>query len=600
MTSRFLSLVAVAGLLAAAGCSGGGAGSALGALTGGGGVSPSTGAGGSSAVPQTTAGNSSFTTTFNIPVAGNLNTQTQGRSPLYVSPGSTGLQVILSANGTAASGAGQPGSGQLSGTVTLCNTVTGLNTPAGTAAGASANGTTCAAATQPNYNAANSITVSLVPGSVSTTPVPNQTFTLQLLPSSTYYQTVTGAGGTPATQGSQSLTFVIDTVTANNTVITAHSQANAAYAGNPEAYIAGSIITFGGASSATFAIGSATQPAQIIPGTSGTVAIPTSVYGTTATSSYTYKFAQPNNASGYVQGTITFNNMAPSTNFVVGIVLTDTTNPNNYILSEGQSLPFTTTAAGASNVNLTLNPVVANVYIPAPTVLTAANAGVFAANSFETTVFATDERGWVIPSITFNGGNTLPAAPGLSYTDNAATITITPAVAGSLTFGVGTAPGQLAVSSITQAPTAGAATNMLNAVNIGLPNGAFAPVNANYANPLGGFITNPSVPAAPFTLPLNTPLVAGVATPTATNTNGVGNPLNIACAVSTANVALKVVLNSTTPAAGAAIGGPAQLPVAGVTYNPGVNYPASGNTTIPAGSNIATVNCTPSFNVNVN
>jgi hypothetical protein len=167
-----------------------------------------------------------------------------------------------------------------------------------------------------------------------------------------------------------------------------------------------------------------------------------------------------------------------------------------------------------------------------------------------------------------------------------------------LTFNTVNPYAQANVSSITAAPAAGGVvTGALNTVNIGQAVAGFVPT-AGYTNPLGGFITNPSVPGSPFTLPLNTPLVGGVATPTLTNANGVGSPLNISCAVSTANVALRVQLISTAPAAMAAA--PDQLPVAGVNINPGVNYPANGTTTIPAGSNISTVNCTPSFNVNVN
>jgi hypothetical protein len=598
MTSRFLSFVAALGLLAAAGCSGGGAGSALGGLSSGGGVTPSAptsaGGSGSTASHASTPSNASFTTSFQIPVAGNLSTQSQGRSPLYVSPGSTGLQVVLSANGTASTGAGASGSAQLSGPLTLT--------------------------VGSNYVATNSISVSLIPGSSSVTPVVGQLFTVNFLPTNGSYLAVPP---NPA-PGSQSGTFIVDSLAANNTVLTAHqvsatgsaltlATANYGTAGAPpagtgtanvtETYPAGSILTFQGSSSASFVVGTATQPAAIIPGTSGTVSIPASVYGAGPNASYTYSFSSPNgglgNASGYITGTLTFNGMLASTNFVVGIVLTDTSNSNNYILSEGQSTVFTTAASGQTAVNLTLNPVVANVYIPPPVNLTAATAGVFAANSFETTVFATDERGWVIPSITYANGNALPFPSGgtANVTDNAAEFVITPAVAGSLTFNVA-AYNQLPVASLQTAPTAGAVTNGLATLNIGLANGAFAPQNASYANPLGTFITNPKVPTGPFTLPLNTPGTPPV--PTATNANGVGNPLNIACAVSTANVGLKVQLVSTTPAAGAAPAGPAQLPVAGVVYNPGVNYPAAGATTIPAGSNIATVNCTPSFGITVN
>ena len=87
MTSRILSFVALVGMLGAAGCSGGGAGTATSGLT------TKTPVGGT-IVPAT--GGSTFSMSFLVPGTGVLGTTSTGRKTAYVSPGSSGIQMLFS------------------------------------------------------------------------------------------------------------------------------------------------------------------------------------------------------------------------------------------------------------------------------------------------------------------------------------------------------------------------------------------------------------------------------------------------------------------------------------------------------------------------
>jgi len=94
MTSRILSFVALVGMLGAAGCSGGGAGTAASGLT------TKTPVGGT-IVPA--KGGSTFSMSFLVPGTGVLGTTSTGRKTAYISPGSSGIQMLFSSGAAAAS-----------------------------------------------------------------------------------------------------------------------------------------------------------------------------------------------------------------------------------------------------------------------------------------------------------------------------------------------------------------------------------------------------------------------------------------------------------------------------------------------------------------
>ena len=94
VNSRFLTVAAIAGMLVATGCSGGGIKSSSSGLTP---TTPATGGSGSS---TTSANGASFSLSFLVPVAaGSANSSSSSRSAQYVSPASTGLQILTSIDG---------------------------------------------------------------------------------------------------------------------------------------------------------------------------------------------------------------------------------------------------------------------------------------------------------------------------------------------------------------------------------------------------------------------------------------------------------------------------------------------------------------------
>ena len=120
----------------------------------------------------------------------------------------------------------------------------------------------------------------------------------------------------------------------------------------------------------------------------------------------------------------TFSNFAGGTAETIGVVTTDILN-NNYVLSEAQGL-FPVPAGGQASVPLVLAPVVANVFLPTPTRIPTVEGGA-AAGSLETTIFLTDELGYVIPH--YANAVVPDNAPGAFGTF----VTISPATSG-LTF----------------------------------------------------------------------------------------------------------------------------------------------------------------------
>jgi hypothetical protein len=537
MTSRFLSFVALSGMLIAAGCSGGGAGSGSGLSSGVTPAAPSTGGSSTGSSTSTTANKGSFSISFQVPAAdvtASTASSAHSRNADYVSPGSTGLQIILSKDGvTTPTFAVGTATAPLQLQPTPAGGIT-ANTTAG-AYGTNTTGTVGQTGTaQLSGNiaagaaAAAVINVNTIPGSTTVTPVVGQSFTItntDAPAAGVLSLTVKTVSGTPSTGLLMTATVVTDTPGTNAV-----------------GWTTGDIINFGSSSNLQ-----STYTYTFTPGGTGAGA----------------------QATGYYTATITFNNMtgsAAGTPYVAGVVLTDTAN-SNYVLSEGQTAPFNVGAFGPTTVQtLTLKPVVAGVYIPTPTAL--------ANGSLESTIFVTDEKGFVIPNQTANIG----------LSDNNASLTVAPSTAGGLTLsdyfnaaGYGTDP--VTTTSITTAPVIAA-----SAAEASLTVATGVASATAYGNLFGTFFTNYIQPTSPFTLLLN-----GATTQVATNANGVGNPVNITCA-SAGLQGLKITLTSTTPAT-----------VGGYTYTAGTNVPATGGVTLTSGTlgsqfpGAGSIDCNPSI-----
>jgi len=531
MTTRFLSFVALAGMLVAAGCSGGGAGSSLAP------ASPSLGSGSSTG---TSGGTGSITESFSVPIASSASTSSSSRKAAYISPGSLGLQVFLG-NGIACTSGGASGTAQIISTV--------------------------------NPVAANaSTTINLTPGSFSGTPIVGQTLTL----------TNTGQGNTGAP--SPTSNFTITNVQANGSILTGSFAAAVTAAYLPS----GTLVTFntsGGAGCQQAIIGSFTAP-QAIASAGGTFPLPSATYGFTSGAQVVYSFG-PSAQLGYYNVTMTISGLTAklaAAGYVLGVVITDTSN-NNFVLSEGQSgingAGIAVTANGPAVANLTLNPVV-NSYIAATPVLVNTqvkqNFANAALNSYETTIFPVDERGFVIPNqFTSSNLSTINSVP-----DNAPAAAPFVSIAGTgLTFGVWT-------SSVAAGSTAATGVALVNAYTLAStltaqpPNVVSAAVPspvtigntaANVVDSIGNYLTI----AQPVATGL--PVISAAA-----NAIQAGIPLNIACTTATAPVnivgTITSVVNNT---------------VVGYTYTPGTNYPAA---TIPA--SLGSVNCSPGIASQVN
>jgi hypothetical protein len=538
MIPRILTGVALTGMLAAAGCGGGsGAGSpALSAAPAIGGSVPGIGG----AAPSAKA-RGSFVASFNIPWSAARASAASSRSPQYLSPGTTGLAILIGNGGTS-------------------NVTTG----AGTAETA-----TLGVSIAPFLAGAGTASVTLTPGSFSVAPVSGQTLTIA---------GVTGAAPT----------FTISSVAASGTALTGAWSGSATAAGTLPV---GAIVTLNGATT-TFAqtavIGSTTAALALQPGTTAK-SIPLSVNGATATSSVTYSFA-PATTAGYFTFSAAFNNFAAGTAETIGVVTTDISH-NNFVLAEGQT-SVTVPANGGQAVPtaLTLKPVVANVFVATPTIITSTTGSTItngiALGSLETTVFATDEMGYVIPTIVTGGAVVAP--------ENTPTITITPATAGSLTFnkltyaaGTGT-PAALTATSLTSLPataTLTAAAAVAGSVVIKDTGGDYA-LTTLTQGVTGTLLQNILTPA-PFSLTTNGAVVNPSGTVTGFATNSAGNPVNITCAGTSSSVAWNAVITS-------AVTSPTT--VAGYSYSAGTNYPAATGATIP----LTPINCSPGFTVPIN
>jgi hypothetical protein len=546
MTSRILSFVALSGMLMAAGCSGGGAGSAL---NGAQPLAPTTGGSTSGAV----RGTASISASFKIPAAqAQKILANKGRSPQYLSPGTTGLDVLLG-DGTLATGSqGLSGTAQLTGTVSE----TGI--------------------------AGQTATVTYLSASNTALPVQGQTLTITHL--------INDANGTPV--GSTSAAFTITAPPqANGTILTGTFAASAAAAANPASppnpagfnFVAGDLVTFTptGASihGQQFIVGSAAGSTALTPTPVVNAPVPATVYGATASSTVSYGFtSNVADSDGYYTFNITVNGLTPSLPLFLGIVTTDHFN-HDYVLSEAQAAT-PTVANGLATYAFTLKPVVTGVYVPAPTVINPPANGSQAAppvalvgnvgGTLETTVFATDELGYTIPdqSLFVQPANNPTAAA-------TALISISPVTAGALTFKVyGGAVAQ--TTNLTEAPVLPATianSAVAGTVSIG---GTLASDYASYAGTFFRDVLTSTANAGPVLDP--------------SGANAAGNPVNVICGVATAGVTWAAKINSSalTPANGG-------TDAVGFTFTPGTNFP-SATTTV----NLPAVNCVPGIGGVVN
>lgn len=527
MTSRILSLAAVIGLLGAAGCSGGGTGTAAN------GLAPK-----APVTTGSTKGTSSLTASFLIPISGvQASAMSAGRKASYLSPGTNGITVLMG-NGTLVVGStGLSGTAQLTGSVNE----TGA--------------------------AAQSANVSFLSASNSTTPVVGQTLTIQHL---------NNAGNTPSGTSSAVLTITAilsPTIVQGTFVADAGAAANAAGGGQPAGYnfLAGDLITFTatGASSngQQFIIGNQNTAAPLTPTPVVNATIPASVYPATATSTYSYNFA-PSTVAGYYVFNLTLTGLLPSSALTLGVVTNDT-NHNNFVLSEAQQT-YTTATSGdtAAYTAFTLKPVINGAFVPAPTFVKPVQLGNPAANpvavlgTYETTVFAVDELGYIIPNINAE-------AAGI---DNEAAanpmVTVAATTATDLLFRNYTVPGTATGPSLTIAPTTGATAADAVAGQV-----TFGKTASDYVNVTGFYYTN-LLNSAP-----NSPTLGGAANPA-------GTPVNIVCNANKAAVAWGVTIQSAAPAAS----------VVGYVLTPGTNYPSNTafTTALPA------LNCSPGIGAVIN
>ena len=525
MTSRILSLVAVVGLLGAAGCSGGGTGTAANGIAP---VAPPT--------IGSTKGTSSISASFLIPVsASQTAAMSSGRKAQYLSPGTNGISVLMG-NGSLAVGAnGLSGTAQLTGSVNE----TGV--------------------------AGQSVNVSFLSASNSTSPVVGQTLTIQHLNAS---------GNTPANTVSATLTVtavLASTIITGTFAASAGATANAA-GGNPAQpagynFLAGDLITFVATGASTngqqFIVGNQNTGAGLTPTPVVNAPIPASVFPATAASTYSYNFV-PSTVAGYYVFNLTINNLVAGSAMALGVVTTDLNN-KNFVLSEAQQAYVVPTSGLTGQVTpFTLKPVVNGVFVPAPSVIIPPQLGNPAAASsavvgtLETTVFAVDELGYIIPTV--NG-----AAPG-SIPDNipaAAMITIAATTPANLVFnryaGATTSSSATPLTFVPKAPQAIAASLAANQFTLG--NGA-----TDFANVTGSFYSSIGSGSAPGTLAFG-------------GTNVAGTPLNVVCNANVASVAWAATIQSAAPVGS----------VTGYVLTPGTNYPSNTAFTqvLPA------INCSP-------
>lgn len=532
MKTRFLSIATVAAVFAATGCSGGGAGTAPTGLA--------------PAVPLAhiaTNGTASISASFTIPVsAAQAAARSAGRRAQYLSPGTNGISILLGDGSSVTGSAGLSGTAQLTGSVNE----TGA--------------------------AAQSANVSFLSASNSTTPVVGQTLQLTHLNS---------AGNTPSGTNSAVLTITAilsSTIVTGTFAASAGATGNAAAGGQPAGYnfLAGDLITFTATGPSTtgqqFIVGNQNTAAPLTPTAVIKAPIPSTIFGATASSTVSYSFTQTvptgfsgNFTYGYYTFNVTISNITAGKTYTLGVVTNDTAH-NNFVLSEAQKTISTPAAGGQSVASFTLAPVVAGVFVAPPGLVlprqagNAANPPAAVVGTYETTVFATDELGYVIPSI------------GASNPDNA------PAAAPMITIAPTTSATALSFNKYPGQPSFITATSLLY---------TFAPPNTT--------AIAPSAVANVFTLGLGASdfgNITGVlfadiiiSTPNsvtqAANTVGqfAGTGLNVVCGVNNAAVSWAATIQSAAPAAS----------VVGYKLTPGTNYPS--NTAYPI--SLPTVDCSP-------
>lgn len=658
MNSRFLTVAAIAGMLLAAGCGGGGSKSSS-ALP----ATPTTGTTGTSA--KSAPGTGSLTASFLVPASVFANTASSAtsRSAQYISPGTTGISLLLG------------------------NGVTFF--PANGAAGSAQTNTGIGAGTLPT-----AATISLVPGTATVTPIPGQTLTI-------------------TNNGSTSTVFSITSVSANNTVLTGNFATGQGSGATPNTFSmctannvpagigctgAGLETALPSGSQVNFIAGSGTAcnaanvnvtvgtgfPAATTPqcgqqfilgtqaagaaitGPSGTSLVcPTTVYGCaggTTTVTYSYKAST---TTGYYLLTIALSgitaaNGAASSAYTLGVVLTDLSN-NNFVLSEGQVGPVATVASQGPSTNpgtVTLLPVVNGVYMPQASQINAGAAATAAGlgalnppNSFETALFATDEKGFVIPNQAVNSDNQASvtissaatnglligtfAAPGTAPLTNTSVATLPAATVPGIVAGTAVLNSPLAASTAYTSITltsASATPAVGQTVVVGANN--FPVASASTASGITTVVVNPAVTTTAVAVPAGTAVTwaaigatnntetapaatavfagnallgtffTNLAQPTAPNsvvfnsaTAAVavtaGIPINLSCGtLASANTFVKAVITSTAPSPATAVG---------YTLTPGTNYPAGTITLTNVLAPTATgLNCTPGFGVNIN
>ena len=514
MKSRILSLAAIAGMLAATGCSGGGAGTAASGLTP---VPPPTTGG-----TTTTRSASGINATFLVPVPGR-SASSAGRDAQYLSPGTNGITVLLG-NGAVY----VPGNTGTSATASLAQTLP-----------AASNGSQALNYTTPSNN---------------TAPVVGQTLTIK---------DSAGANTSPAC-----------TITAVNLfnpggVSTVTCTFGAA---TPVQYVPGNQITF--VPTATnagqqFLIGTQAQSLALAQSASN-VPFPATYTGA-AGAKYSYSFV-PSIVAGYYVFSLNITGLVAGGTYVLGVVTNDFA--TNKVLSEGSTVATVLPALGGSNtVAATLLPVVFGLSAPPAALVYPPSNGsggpspAAALGTYETTLFATDFLGYVIPG---NAGLPDNAASAVIAQSNAA-------AAGNLTFRTYATPGNQVALPLTAPPT-GAATGITVAA-------ATATFAANAI--IGGYFNDIQSSTNTGTPILNLGPNATIGTPTTyASQNIAGNPLNIICGVATAGVAYKATITSAVPAVAT---------VVGYAVTAGGNYPPT-TTTVTLG----TLDCTPGLGAVIN
>jgi hypothetical protein len=520
MISRIFTGAALTGILLATGCGGGSSSGSRGLTPAGPTISGST-------------GTSAISASFQIPYsASRAAAASSSRRPQYLSPGTTGLSALLG-DGSVTATTGLSGTAQLTGSVVTAAGVT----PA---------------------------TVTWLSASNTTLPVVGQTLT------------IADTTSPPGDGAIVSTAFTITTIAAGGTILTGSFAAGS----TPHTYSAGDLVTFtpsgGAATGQQFILGNANAGVSITPAgiPAPGIAIPSTVDGASASSKVYYTFA-PSTTPGYYTLSLNVTGLTAGIHYHLGVVTNDLGN-NNFALSENEATIIAPAAGGTALAAFTLNPIVDGAYAPAATFVTPLPAGSAGTNpvavkgTYETTLFLTDEMGYVIPTIGVPGTNSVAANAPAGATPF---VTVATTVTGNLTFN-GYAPPTtgttIATTSLTTAPTGGALTATHVAgkfvfANTGAPGAGVDINNVGVPGFFGTYLVNVGTPTAPNTVPL-----------TALAGNLAGTPINIICNTNSSGVAYQATIASVAPS----------LPV-------GYTYTASNSPAASTVINLGTVDCTP-------